>query len=122
MQLGFVVRSTLVDALSLTLHLKESGGVTLALGVTQFTADDPPCRRRQAVFRAATGGNVQSFRSWIQILNPLIEGYNSQTGRDPRFGRLKEVLAIEHDDLKVPGTHLAGPGPGLGGLAFTVGL
>ena len=41
------------------------------LGVTQFTADDPPCRatsrRRQAVFRAATGGDGQSFRSWIGI-------------------------------------------------------
>ena len=53
------------------------------LGVTQFTADDPPCRatsrRRQAVFRAATGGDGQSFRSWIQILNPLIEPYNKQS-------------------------------------------
>ena len=53
------------------------------------------------MFRAATGGDGQSFRSWIQILNPLIEPSNSQTGRDPRFGRLKEPLAIKHEYLKV---------------------
>ena len=52
------------------------------------------------MFRAATGGDGQSFRSWIQILNPLIEPSKSQTGRDPRFGRLKEPLAIKHDYLK----------------------
>ena len=51
--------------------------------------------------RAATGGDGQSFRSWTQILNPLIEPYNNQTGRDPRFGRLKELLAFKHDFLKV---------------------
>ena len=55
------------------------------------------------MFRAATGGDGQSFRSWIQILNPLIEPYKRQTGRDPRFGRLKELLAIKHDNLKGPG-------------------
>ena len=47
------------------------------------------------------GGDGPCFRSWIQILNPLIEPSNSQTGRDPRFGRLKEPLAIKHDYLKV---------------------
>ena len=79
------------------------------LGVTQFTADDPSCRatsrRRQAVFRAATGDG-QSFRSWIQILNPLIEPSKRQTRRGPRFGRLKELLAIKHEDLKVLVHHL----------------
>ena len=58
------------------------------------------------MFRAATGGDGQSFRSWIQILNPLIEPSKSQTGRDPRFGRLKEPLAIKHEDLKVPGPNI----------------
>ena len=95
-----------------TVDPEAAASVGSDLGVTQFTADDPPCRatsrRRQAVFRAATGGDGQSFRSWIQILNPLIEPYryNSQTGRDPRFGRLKELLAIKHEDLKGPVTHL----------------
>ena len=54
------------------------------------------------------GGDGQSFRSWILILNPLIEPSKSQTGRDPRFGRLKELLAIKHDFLKVLSTHLCG--------------
>ena len=88
-----------------TVDPETAASVGSDLGVTQFTADDPPCRatsrRRQAVFRAATGGDGQSFRSWIQILNPLIEPSNSQTGRDPRFGRLKEPLAIKHEDLKL---------------------
>ena len=60
-----------------TVDPEAAASVGSDLGVTQFTADDPPCRatsrRRQAVFRAATGGDGQSFRSWIQILNPLIE-------------------------------------------------
>ena len=55
-----------------TVDPKAAASVGSDLGVTQFTADDPPCRatsrRRQAVFRAATGGDGQSFRSWIQIL------------------------------------------------------
>ena len=93
-----------------TVDLEAAASVGSDLGVTQFTADDPPCRatsrRRQAVFRAATGGDGQSFRSWIQILNPLIEPSKRQTGRDPRFGRLKELLAIKHDNLKGPGPHL----------------
>ena len=93
-----------------TVDPEAAASVGSDLGVTQFTADDPPCRatsrRRQAVFRAATGGDGQSFRSWIQILNPLIEPYNSQTGRDPRFGRLKEPLAIKHEDLKVRVPHM----------------
>ena len=84
-----------------TVDPEAAASVGSDLGVTQFTADDPPCRatsrRRQAVFRAATGGDGQSFRSWIQILNPLIEPSKSQTGRDPRFGRLKEPLAIKHE-------------------------
>ena len=88
-----------------TVDPEAAASVGSDLGVTQFTADDPPCRatsrRRQAVFRAATGGDGQSFRSWIQILNPLIEPSKSQTGRDPRFGRLKELLAFKHDFLKV---------------------
>ena len=92
-----------------TVDPQAAASVGSDLGVTQFTADDPPCRatsrRRQAVFRAATGRDGQSFRSWIgiQILNPLIEPSKRQTGRDPRFGRLKEPLAIKHEDLKVPG-------------------
>ena len=55
-----------------TVDPETAASVGSDLGVTQFTADDPPCRatsrRRQAVFRAATGGDGQSFRSWIQIL------------------------------------------------------
>ena len=93
-----------------TVDPEAAASVGSDLGVTQFTADDPPCRatsrRRQAVFRAATGGDGQSFRSWIQILNPLIEPYNSQTGRDPRVGRLKELLAIKHVYLKGVCPHL----------------
>ena len=95
-----------------TVDPKAAASVGSDLGVTQFTADDPPCRatsrRRQAVFRAATGGDAdgQSFRSWIQILNPLLEPSKRQTGRDPRFGRLKEPLAIKHEDLKGLGLHL----------------
>ena len=89
-----------------TVDPEAAASVGSDLGVTQFTADDPPCRatsrRRQAVFRAATGRDGQRFRSWIwiQILNPLIEPYKRQTGRDPRFGRLKEPLAFKHEDLK----------------------
>ena len=52
-----------------TVDPEAAASVGSDLGVTQFTADDPPCRatsrRRQAVFRAATGGDGQSFRSWI---------------------------------------------------------
>ena len=93
-----------------TVDPEAAASVGSDLGVTQFTADDPPCRatsrRRQAVFRAATGGDGQSFRSWIQILNPLIEPSKRQTGRDPRFGRLKEPLAIKHEYLKALVHHL----------------
>ena len=43
-----------------TVDPEAAASVGSDLGVTQFTADDPPCRatsrRRQAVFRAATGG------------------------------------------------------------------
>ena len=61
-----------------TVDPEAAASVGSDLGVTQFTADDPPCRatsrRRQAVGRAATGGESggdgQSFRSWILILNP----------------------------------------------------
>ena len=90
-----------------TVDPEAAASVGSDLGVTQFTADDPPCRatsrRRQAVFRAATGRDGQRFRSWIwiQILNPLIEPYKRQTGRDPRLGRLKELRAIKHENLKV---------------------
>ena len=46
-----------------TVDPKAAASVGSDLGVTQFTADDPPCRatsrRRQAVFRAATGGDGQ---------------------------------------------------------------
>ena len=58
------------------------------------------------MFRAATGGDGQSFRSWIQILNPLIEPSKSRTGRNPRFGRVKEPLAIKHENLKGVCPHL----------------
>ena len=46
-----------------TVDPEAAASVGSDLGVTQFTADDPPCRatsrRRQAVFRAATGGDAQ---------------------------------------------------------------
>ena len=53
-----------------TVDPEAAASVGSDLGVTQFTADDPPCRatsrRRQAViFRAATGRDGQSFRSEV---------------------------------------------------------
>ena len=56
------------------------------------------------MFRVATGRDGQtkfSIVDTVQILNPLIEPSKRQTGRDPRFGRLKEPLPIKHDFLKV---------------------